>query len=135
MNINEIPNDKSALENITHELCYVKDNNGNYQTALSSGWEVKNKALENAWAEVNNRIEYAKKAVINQEKSPIYYFMEKNIMDISVLSDYVGFCRFRVRRHFKPSVFKNLSYKTLYKYATVFGITIEELKNLEYNAK
>ena len=36
----EMPNQKGALEGLK-EVCYVTDNQGNYTTALSQGWEVK----------------------------------------------------------------------------------------------
>ena len=43
----EMPNQKGALEGLK-EVCYVTDNQGNYTTALSQGWEVKDSAIEGA---------------------------------------------------------------------------------------
>ena len=46
MKESELPQEKGALRDLT-ELCYVTDDEGNYTTTrLSSGWEVKNVALE-----------------------------------------------------------------------------------------
>ena len=78
METSEIPQDRSALEILTPELCYAKDKDGKYDTALSSGWNVKADALDNAWDEINQRIEKARSAVLNGEKSPVFYYMEKN---------------------------------------------------------
>jgi hypothetical protein len=125
----DLPQDKSALENFSREVCYVKNSEGNYETALSEGWEVKKDALDNAWEEVNNRVEEARKAVREGTKSPIYYFMELHLMDLSVLSGYTGFWTITIKRHFKPAVFKGLSERRLQKYADAFEVTIEELKN------
>ena len=44
----ELPQDKSALENWTREVCYVKNEDGKYETGLSTGWEIKTVAQEQA---------------------------------------------------------------------------------------
>ena len=70
----DLPQDESALTNITRELMYVKDKEGKYTTDLSTGWEVKKSALDNAWDDIKERAEEARVAVKNGEKSPIFYF-------------------------------------------------------------
>ncbi len=127
----DLPQDPGALDNFTREVCYVKNKDGKYETALSRGWDVKKEALDNAWVEVNERIEEARQAVINGEKSPVYYFMELRLMDIPLLSGYTGFLGFFVKRHFKPAVFKGLSDRKLSRYAAAFDITLDELKNFK----
>lgn len=127
----DLPQEPGALSRLTRELCYVKNEDGKYETALSKGWDIKKEALDSAWVEVNDRVEEARKAVANGEKSPVYYFMELNLMDLVVLSGYTGFFSFFIKRHFKPSVFKTLSDKKLEKYAQVFDISISELKNFK----
>ena len=109
----EVPQEKSALEsaNMT-DLYYVTDEDGNYTTARSTGWE-------------------AKAAVANGTASPILYFMELNKMDFSILSSYVGIWTFFVKQHTKPGKFRKLSDKTLHKYADAFGISVEEIKNFD----
>ena len=116
---------------MTRELMYVKDKEGKYTTDLSTGWEVKKQALDNAWDDIKERTEEARLAVKNGEKSPIYYFMELRIMDFPVLTGYTGFWTFTIKRHMKPSVFKSLSEKKLAIYAKAFEITVEELKNFK----
>lgn len=131
----EVPQDKSNIETTGFkELCYAVDDNGQYTTAKSSGWEPKTIALDNAIEEINQRIEKAKQRVLNNQTSPIEYYMEHNKMDVSILASYVGLWKWRVKRHFKPSVFKKLSNKTLQKYADVFDISIEQLKNISLYA-
>jgi len=125
----ELPQDKSALDGYTRDVCYVKNENGKYEKALSSGWEIKSEALDNAWNDINHRVEDARLAVKNGEKSPIYYFFELRLMDMQVISGYTGFWGFTIKRHMKPSVFKKLSDTKLQKYADAFDITLEELKN------
>lgn len=130
----EVPQEKSALEsaNMT-DLYYVTDENGNYTTARSTGWDAKAKALEESMELINERVNEAKAAVANGTASPILYFMELNKMDFSILSSYVGIWTFFVKQHTKPGKFRKLSEKTLQKYADAFGITVEELKNFDGN--
>ncbi|MWB93877.1 hypothetical protein GON26_05855 [Flavobacterium sp. GA093] len=126
----KVPQDKGNLtQNNLKELVYATDENGNYTTALSTGWEPKTIALSNSIEEINERIAEARQQVENGEVSPICYFMEVNKMDLTILSSYVGLWKWRVKRHFKPAVFAKLNDKTLQKYADAFGISIAELKN------
>jgi len=127
----ELPQDKSALEVMTRELMYVKDADGKYTTGLSTGWEVKKDALDNAWDDIHERVEEAKKLVLDGEKSPIFYFMELRLMDFPILSGYTGFWKFNIKRHLKPTVFKNLSEKKLLVYAKAFEISLDELKSFK----
>lgn len=128
----EVPQDKSNLESANfRELCYAIDENGEYTTANSTGWEPKTVALNNAIDEINERIEDAKKRVLEGKTSPIEYYMELHKMDVGILASYVGLWQWRVKSHFKPSVFKKLKNYTLQKYAEVFEISVDELKTVK----
>ena len=127
----EVPQYKSKLEDANlKEMVYAVDENGQYTTELSSGWEPKSIALDNAIQEIEERTEVAKSRVLNNESSPIEYYMELHKMDIPILASYVGLWQWRVKRHLKPSVFRKLSASNLQKYADVFEISIGELKNI-----
>ena len=52
-------------------------------------------------------------------------------MDVGILASYVGLWQWRVKRHFKPSIFKKLKTNTLQKYAEVFEISVDELKTVK----
>lgn len=133
MKKSELPQDGGALDKSNYkELCYVTDKDGNYVTGKSSGWKPKKIALDNAIEEINDRIKQAKQQVLEGKISPIVYYMELNKMDVSILSSYVGMWTWRVKRHFKVNVFSKLSERILLKYATVFSISIEELKDIEF---
>jgi hypothetical protein len=129
----EIPQDYSALSKLTKEVSYAVDEKGNYSTSLSTGWEIKTKALDVAWSDIEQRIENAKKKVQNNEASPVLYFMELKLMDISIISSYTGFWKWQIKRHLKPRVFKKLSDKKLARYATIFEVTVAELKSMRKN--
>lgn len=128
----DIPQDESNLQsaNMT-EMLYVTDENNNYTTAQSIGWEAKKAALDESMELINERIEEAKQNVANNIVSPIIYFMEFNKMDFQVLAAYVDKWQWTVKRHTKPNIFKKLSNSTLKKYADAFGISVDELKNFD----
>ena len=125
----DAPQDPSALDNFTTDLVYALDENGKYVPVKSRGWEVKAKALEVAWDEIDEKTKAAIEKVKNHEASPILFFMQLRIMDVGIVADYTGFWKWQVKRHLKPEVFKNMSQSKLKKYAEVFEVTIEELKN------
>ena len=125
----DLPQDPSALVGVTRDVCYVKDKDGKYTTDLSIGWDVKKQALDNAWEDIHERVTEAAAKVKSGEISPVFYFMEKKLMDLPLLSGYTGFWQWTIKRHFKPSVFKSLSESRLQTYAKAFDISIDELKN------
>jgi deoxyadenosine/deoxycytidine kinase len=127
----EVPQDESSLNKVnSKELYYAVDENGEYTTALSSGWDPKKIALDNALEDIEQRIADAKRRVEARQTSPVEYFMELSKMDLPILASYVGFWQWRVKKHFKPTVFKKLSQKQLQKYADVFDITVDQLQNI-----
>lgn len=128
----DIPQDESNLQsaNMT-EMLYVTDEDNNYTTAQSIGWEAKKAALDESMELINERIEEAKQNVAKNTASPIMYFMELNKMDLQVLAAYVGKWQWTVKRHAKPKIFKKLSDSTLKRYADTFGISVDELKNFD----
>ncbi len=126
----DVPQDLSSLGKLTNEVCYATDSSGKYVTALSRGWDVKISALDTAWDEVTIRIEAARQKVLNNEASPLLFFMEKGLMDVQILAGYTGYWQWQVKRHLKPNVFKKLTAKQLKRYADVFNVTIDDLKTM-----
>ena len=126
----EVPQDLSSLGKITKEVCYATDGSGKYVTELSKGWDVKITALDAAWGDIETRVAAARQKVLNGEASPLLFFMEKGLMDTRLLASYAGFWTWQVNRHLKPEVFKKLSNKKLQRYAEVFNVTIDDLKNM-----
>ncbi|SHK85445.1 hypothetical protein SAMN05444266_101376 [Chitinophaga jiangningensis] len=128
----EVPQDKDNLhEGTFKQIMYAVDNSGNYVQVQSAGWEPENIALDQAWEEVNKRIEAAKQKVLAGEVSPIAYYMEKNIMDLALLANYVGKFQWQVKRHMKPAVFRRLSQHMLQKYADAFKVSIADLQHIK----
>ena len=128
MKKDEIPQDEGYLGKIAKEVTYVTDDDGKYVTGQSSGWKVKEEANDVAWQSFEKQIAGAKEKVLSGEKSPVFYWMEKRMMDVGIVAQYMGMWKWTVKRHMKPSVFKSLSDDKLKKYAEVFEISLDELK-------
>ncbi len=128
MKKNEIPQDDGYLGKIAKEVTYAVDDEGKYTIGQSTGWSVKEEANDVAWQSFERQIQEAKEKVLNGQASPIFYWMQKRMMDVGIVAQYTGFWKWTVKRHFKPSSFKKLSDEKLKKYAEIFEISIEELK-------
>ena len=129
MKESEVPQDTSSLgENSLKELCYAVNEKGEYVTALSAGWEPKTIVQQATLDAISVRIEEAKQQVEQGIVSPIVYYMELQRMDLTTLAAYVKLWKWRVKRHFNPTTFNKLNSSILERYATVFNITVEELK-------
>ena len=123
--------DENLFEGKFKVVKYAIDDDGNYGTVGSSGWEPENVVLNQAWEEINKKVEETKKKIEDGELSPLAYHMEKNIMDVGMLSQYMDISKRNVSKHLEPSGFNSLDEKTLKRYAEVFDITVEELKKTE----
>jgi hypothetical protein len=130
MNVNEVPQDPKNFKEggKMRKLVYAVDIEGNYTGVNSVGWDAENEALKQAWDAVDETLADTEEKVRNGKLSPIAYFMQKNLMDVSLLCRYIGKWKWQVRRHMKPGVFKKLDAKLLQAYAGIFNVTVEELK-------
>ncbi len=121
-NISTYANNKKAI--------YATDENGKYCVVASSGWEVEETATKLALKELTRLADSAYSKAISGEVSPLYFHMFDRRMDLQVLSESTGMSKWRIKRHFKPTVFKKLPLKMLTLYADTLGINIEELGSL-----
>ncbi|MFH1296127.1 MAG: hypothetical protein ABIJ04_02500 [Bacteroidota bacterium] len=113
------------------ELFYSYDKDGKYDKRVRFHDDSDRIFIEQFWDSQNARIEAARQNVLSGKKSPVYYYMEKNLLDVMSLSMQAKISLWRVKLHFKPRLFRRLSEKTLAKYAEAFNITVAQLKNIE----
>jgi len=66
----------------------------------------------------------------NSKISPVYYFMVMQDMGPRDLARRIGISMRKLRKHFRPEVFNSLDDATLQKYAVVFGITVDRVKEI-----
>lgn len=132
MKKSEVPQDSGRIvQKGSREMYYAVDEDGKYTTALSTGWEAKNIVQDHTMEVLQAEIDQAKADVKVGKRSPVYYYMLLTRMDLGVLSGYTGFWQWRIKRHFRPTVFNKLSDDRLQKYADAFDITVAELKNFK----
>ena len=132
MKKNEVPqDDANMLEGKFRDPCYVVDENGKYVTELSVGWDARNVVMQQAWDNINDRVEITKRKVTEGKLSSLAYHMEKNQMNIKLLSKYAGVSRCKLRRHLKPRNFIKLDHNILSRYAKALQISVEELKKTD----
>lgn len=131
MKLNEVPQDKEEFKGKSnvHKLLYATGADGSYTSVNSEGWEAENLATTQAWEAVLEDLKETEARVKRGELSPIAYFMQKSLMELSVLARYMGKWKWQIKRHFKPGVFRRLDNKTLERYCRVFGITLSELQD------
>ena len=125
----DVPQDKGILGN-WHVVCYATDENGEYMRSQSAGWEPTNIANGIAWEFIQEEIANVMEKVKKGELSPLAYHMQKNLMDVKILSQYAGFSSWKVKRHLKPRFFNSLDESVLQRYAAVFNMTVEQLKEV-----
>jgi hypothetical protein len=133
MKIKDVPQDNDGFlqEGKVRDLCYAVDEDGNYKQVLSIGWNPKNEAMKLALQLVDEQVEKTRLDVIEGKLSPLAYYMEKNIMDVKLVSEYTGIPKRKIRKHLSPESFSKLNPSEIEKYAQVFNITKEDLLNIE----
>jgi hypothetical protein len=132
MKSEEVPQDEAFLkEGRIRDLCYAVDKDGHYTSVLSKGWTPKNDALKLAWNEVYEHAEETRLRVLEGKASPIAFYMELNIMDLSILANYMELPRWKVRRHLRMKGFKKLSTEMLSRYAEALNVAGADLVDIE----
>jgi hypothetical protein len=136
MKSKDVPqDDANMLQGKFKEPVYSLDENGNYVVVPSVGWDPKNAVMQEAWDNVNEKVEQARQNVLSGKSSPIAYYIEKNIMDVGLVAKYMGIRKWRVKKHLSPKHFAKLSDDMLEKYAKVFSLSKEEFVDINLLSK
>ena len=135
MEKSKVPQDNISTYANNKKAIYATDSAGNYNVVASSGWKVEEEATRQAIQELERMAEEAFTQVVAGEKSPLFFHMYDRRMDLQVLSESTGLFKWRIKRHFKPSVFCNLSRTILDRYGSALGISADELCRLPQQNK
>ena len=132
MKIKEVPQDNiKTFKGFGTKAMYAVDENGQYTTIPTSGWEVEEVVLRDVVDDFAKLAEEAKSRAIRGNTSPIEYLMNKYFMDLPALAAGMGLAKWRVKRHFNPLVFNKLNNEILQRYADFFNLDVDELKNFK----
>ena len=91
-------------------------------------WEKRFDATEIVITKQTQELETILQQIRDGQLSPLAYHSQINLFNLNLLSSYTGISKWRIKKHLKPSYFNQLNEETLQKYATLFEITVEELK-------
>ncbi|MDP3977377.1 MAG: hypothetical protein Q8P85_05190 [Pseudomonas sp.] len=127
MKLDEVPQDHSSTYGGHSKLVYAVDASGHYQGAQSDGWEPEAYATQLAVAELREQEAEAQQAWQRGEQSPLKCLMYRYRLDELALSQISGLWQWRIRRHFRPAIYRRLSVAVLARYAEAFGLPVEQL--------
>lgn len=127
----EVPQEGNATLGGHRKAVYARGADGKLQIVQSAGWEVEEIVTRQAVDDLNRLAEEARQRVLAGQTSPLEYHMHKARMDVPLLAQTTGLWQWRIRRHFRPAVFAGLSPALLARYASVMGISVEQLKKAE----
>ncbi|GGB12780.1 hypothetical protein [Agarivorans gilvus] len=130
MDAKNVPQDQISTYANHSKAIYAKNDNGEYTVVASSGWDVEEEVTKQALNEFQRLALAAYQQVEKGEKSPLYYHMFAQRMDLMVLAQSMGWFQWRVKRHFIPRVFAKLSPAKLAQYSEALGISVQQLRTL-----
>jgi hypothetical protein len=93
-------------------------------------WEKGEDATRMVMTNLSQELEPVRNQVLANQLSPLAYHIQSNLFSISLLSSYTGIAKRHIKKHLKPKNFNQLDEETLKKYATAFGISVEEFKKV-----
>jgi len=122
---------KAQAENLT-ELLFTYEKDGNYGKRVGYDYVPDGEMLYyDVWKMFRERIEEARKDVLEGKRSPVWYHMEKNLIDLANFAKLVELPSWRVKRHLNPKVFSKLKPSTIQKYAEALDISMDEFINIK----
>jgi hypothetical protein len=127
MKLDDVPQDHSSTYGGHSKLVYAVDASGQYQGSQSDGWEPEAYATQLAVQALENLEAEAKAAWERGELSALKFLMYRYRLDEPALGQITGLWQWRIRRHFKPAIYRRLSPAILARYADAFGLPVAEL--------
>jgi len=126
----DVPQEGNATLDGHRKAVYARGADGRVQIVTSKGWEVEEIVTRQAVDEFIQLAEQARLQAVAGNASPLAYQMYKARMDEVLLSQISGMWVWRIRRHFRPAIFRKLSPAVLQRYADALGITVLQLNQV-----
>jgi len=130
MKKDEVPQEKNQTLEGNRKALYAIDEDGKYTTVASDGWSAEEIVTTQAVEEFERLANDALKRAKDGKCSMLEYYMYKNRMDLSLLSQTTGFFKWSIKRDFKISNFNKMSDKRASIYADVLGMELDEFKEV-----
>ncbi len=131
MRDSEVPQEGNRTLGGHRKAMYARGVDGKLHIVQSAGWEVEEIVTRQAVENLDRLAEDARQRVATGRTSPLEYHMHRARMDVPLLSQVTGLWKWRIRRHFRPDIFRNLSAGLLRRYGDAMGLSVEQLKKAE----
>ena len=135
MKIEQVPQDNIETYDGMEKIIYAIGEEGHYDTASSTGWEIEEAVTKQALWELERQARESYELAVQKKVSPLYYHMYAQRMNLQILSQSTGLFQWRIKRHFKPEIFAKLEADLLMRYSDALGIDIETLKRIPNEKK
>jgi hypothetical protein len=130
MDVNDVPQEGNRTLGSHRKALYAKDAEGRMVLVASRGSEIDETVTLQAVHRMTALTEDAKARVLAGQTSLLEYWMCAQRMDVALLSQVSGVWQWRIRRHFKPQHFQQLSPRVLARYAEALGLSSTQLQEL-----
>lgn len=131
MKTDEVPQDgEKSTYGGGRKLLYAVDQQGDLVGVQSAGWDVESEATQSALQLIKQQCDDAWRRASAGETSPLEYYMYYRRMDLLLLAQTSGFFRWRIRRHFNPRRYRQLSPRILSRYAEALELSVDTLQSL-----
>ena len=130
----DVPQDNVRTYGGHKKVIYATNEEGEYETIGSSGWDAESFATIMAVDELNSSMKDAFERAKAGQCSPLEYHMYARRFDVIGLSQATGFYQWQIKRHFKPAIFKKLSERKLARYVNALKLSPTELQHLPEKA-
>lgn len=128
MKTDDVPQDEARTYGGQKKLMYAVREDGEYTGVKSAGWEVETYATVRAVEELDRLRDDAVARAKAGATSPLEAHMYVRRMDVATLAAVTGIWEWRVKRHFRPSVYAGLSTALLERYAQALDVDVAALK-------
>jgi hypothetical protein len=127
----DVPQEGNACLGGHRRAVYAVGDDGRVRLVASRGWEVEEIVTRQAVENLERHAREARERARTGTASPLEYHMYRSRMDLALLAQTTGMCRWRVRRHFRPEVFARLSPRLRQRYADALGVSPEALGKVD----
>ncbi|HNW75329.1 MAG TPA: hypothetical protein PKJ28_00435 [Bacteroidales bacterium] len=113
------------------EVFYSFNKETGFTQKVDYQYSANQQIIRQGWDAAEDRLDAVRQEIAAGILSPIAYHMERCLMELSILASYMKLSKWRIRRHLKPSGYHKLTPELRSKYAAVFGISVNELDNID----
>ncbi|QDF95381.1 hypothetical protein CJ010_01845 [Azoarcus sp. DD4] len=127
MDIDQVPQEGNRTLGGHRKALYARDADGRIGLVPSRGWEAEEIVTRQAVEELDRLTAEARQRAIEGTGSALEFHMYKARMDSLMLAQVTGLWHWRVRRHLRPEIFRQLRPALLARYAEALGIAVTTL--------